>query len=1834
MSIGDSKGKGKANEVVATDFAHPEALSTGKISRPQTQEEWHDFVTKYSLGEYNNCDFTDDEPSSSSSPPKPSRFPSDETRVTAGTTGTTNSTTITPDAFASSSTSVSRQPSPLSSNPAHLPSRQNSATPVRDPSEDEPHDFHPDTSYAGPSNQDPEIPNIDQEEAISSSASPSTSKRKPKQKEGGEKGKSYKDQESMTIENMRQLGLEQQEDRVRERDTAGLTRDRDDESGKGSVKGKGGKGRRRHRDHAELASVARSAVPADSSEDEDSSRIKTRKRVPRRPRSRGSWSLRSRSPNNNSMVKRGTGPSLDNALLESGTNDSTSVSAVEADYDHGKERERVKEFFETNGYMPAPKQTPEAARRRLRVIRRLGLEDIDPFHRETLDRFTRLASTVFKTKSALISIITKDRQMFLSEIGMGRKWTDLDVSFCCHSIMSPGSGGQCMVVPDAGKDWRFKKNPLVNEGQGPVQFYAGAPLKVGSGNRSTIIGSLCVLDSKPRDFNDDDRKLLADLADCVVSELELIYSQQASIESAKLHQISVDFLRRSLKHRPNEQAGQSRTTGRTATGTGTGTGSGGTGTEKGTATSSNSSVTGKRVSGADQNQDQNDVDIYDEACREIRNALDAYAVAVVDLSQFHLFYPTYQNSSTGGGSSTRGGSSTLHTKSQHTSTTGQSSFAAGTGSTASSTARGLGSVAEDDQDAYSKPVNPKRARQTYAVTDPLAPSRTPQVLFIPSRRRSDPTNKYSYTGDSEPGLSDNLAVLGYSCSEDNFAFNFTSSPAARKIISDFIASNVKTRKVWYTRDDSEGIAQSITHLMPPGTETSMAMPIFGFDGQVAFAVVACWTDPLYTYPAGAMQFVETIAGSLLASVMKERLHRAERAQLNFAAAASHELRTPLHQINAAASLLRMALHGVLDVDQEGGLNTHDIQQGEVTLKVSQDDRIEALTQLEIIEANGLSLGGILENIIDTLDIGKMASKIEQVQTNPDGTVIPPDLLRPRDKADITDFTEALENVVDEAMRMEAKTRKIATGSGLEDVEVILEVLPRNRGGWKMTTDPGPLSRALSKIVHNAVKFTEKGHVHITVQDVSRDVALPGGYDNSIKISTVSIEVKDTGRGMSSDFLDQEILRPFAKEDAFTPGSGLGLGLAQRMIELLGGKLAIASTLGKGTLVHIEIPLHLLNEDNDSDQDVMASGNENTSDTGAGNNIDPIRQDGIFLIGWTESKSPSLRRVGKSLARQLKLNFCRVVSEINYASLIVIPEGGVSEVKLAELCKAARPTVQVIIIGKNHSMGALAPALGPATSQEHAHAVNTSQHLETEAKKHGYSHGHHHHHHPHYSNHTGSSSFSSLELDAKTNAAIEYLKTVPTIYLNRPLQPSLINRIMRPADLPPPMREIYKSDVVGGEKAKEEAEAENANIASGNAGGNTTGEPDVVERDYAETSKMSREDQDLLYSQPNTVEQDAVTPPPRRGSSTRIDVNSGSISPKSSSVTLRHDPHSHHSHHHSHHHHHQQRQYPRDGGDTSESSADVMIGNDHSGGTTTESSLISERGYQASINSDSSMVSETSDSGGLPLPPRFREMRSGSDHTVKGMNVQNSDESSLKVLVVEDNAVNRKILTTMLKRTSCQFAEAADGVEAVDRFNSFHPDLVLLDITMPRKDGFAAAAEMRHLEATLPADSPVPLEEVMKALAVAPSLASDDIQAQPSAATTSTSQKSTPTPTASAASASAGSAEGGVITPLLSPSSSAGPLSPTGSQSGYNAHNPPRRAKIIAVTAMSAEHQRRKGLIESGIDMWMVKPIAMRELRGIVEKMKEEKMGWSNGSNTNSISGGSELARSDAGSTRT
>ena len=70
------------------------------------------------------------------------------------------------------------------------------------------------------------------------------------------------------------------------------------------------------------------------------------------------------------------------------------------------------------------------------------------------------------------------------------------------------------------------------------------------------------------------------------------------------------------------------------------------------------------------------------------------------------------------------------------------------------------------------------------------------------------------------------------------------------------------------------------------------------------------------------------------------------------------------------------------------------------------------------------------------------------------------------------------------------------------------------------------------------------------------------------------------------------------------------------------------------------------------------------------------------------------------------------------------------------------------------------------------------------------------------------------------------------------------------------------------------------------------------------------------------------------------------------------------------------------------------------------------------------------------------------------------ESTPKVLVADDNAVDRKVLSTIVSRAGYEVVQAVDGNDALVKFNEEHPDLVLLDALMPGKDGFEVAQEIR------------------------------------------------------------------------------------------------------------------------------------------------------------------------------
>jgi signal transduction histidine kinase/ActR/RegA family two-component response regulator len=150
---------------------------------------------------------------------------------------------------------------------------------------------------------------------------------------------------------------------------------------------------------------------------------------------------------------------------------------------------------------------------RVALLRSLGVLDTPP--EPDYDELTRLAAQICQVPIALISLVDADRQWFKSKIGLSGTETSRQISFCAHAINEPSR--DVFVVPDARLDARFSDNPSVL-GDPNIRFYAGTPLVTHDG---WVLGTLCVIDHKPRELTPEQLQALTTLRRPVVNALEL-----------------------------------------------------------------------------------------------------------------------------------------------------------------------------------------------------------------------------------------------------------------------------------------------------------------------------------------------------------------------------------------------------------------------------------------------------------------------------------------------------------------------------------------------------------------------------------------------------------------------------------------------------------------------------------------------------------------------------------------------------------------------------------------------------------------------------------------------------------------------------------------------------------------------------------------------------------------------------------------------------------------------------------------------------------------------------------------------------------------------------------------------------------------------------------------------------------------------------------------------------------------------------------------------------------------------------------------------------------------
>ena len=148
----------------------------------------------------------------------------------------------------------------------------------------------------------------------------------------------------------------------------------------------------------------------------------------------------------------------------------------------------------------ASKPVNEASR--IAILKSLSI--LDSERGPGFDNLVSLTKQLFDVPMVAVSLVDEDRQWFKSRIGLGVCETHRDVSFCAHIVEDP----QTMVVEDAMLDDRFFDNPLVTE-EPFIRFYAGSPLRP---TGDEVLGSLCIMDTRPRELSNAQRLILDQLA--------------------------------------------------------------------------------------------------------------------------------------------------------------------------------------------------------------------------------------------------------------------------------------------------------------------------------------------------------------------------------------------------------------------------------------------------------------------------------------------------------------------------------------------------------------------------------------------------------------------------------------------------------------------------------------------------------------------------------------------------------------------------------------------------------------------------------------------------------------------------------------------------------------------------------------------------------------------------------------------------------------------------------------------------------------------------------------------------------------------------------------------------------------------------------------------------------------------------------------------------------------------------------------------------------------------------------------------------------------------------
>ncbi|KAE8344816.1 hypothetical protein BDV24DRAFT_148672 [Aspergillus arachidicola] len=335
----------------------------------------------------------------------------------------------------------------------------------------------------------------------------------------------------------------------------------------------------------------------------------------------------------------------------------------------------------------------------------------------------------------------------------------------------------------------------------------------------------------------------------------------------------------------------------------------------------------------------------------------------------------------------------------------------------------------------------------------------------------------------------------------------------------------------------------------PDSKSLIFLPLWNWDKSRWLAGAIVWmNDKQLSLGADDLCYLRAFGDTIVAKFSQLGWRAMTKSKSDLLSSVSHELRSPLHGMLASAELLQTT-----------------------SLEPAQRD------MLTMVETCGLTLLDTMNYLLDFTKINNLThihnageiseSAYDNLTTDFDlGTLI----------EDVSETLYAGHRSLINAAKIAG--RYLPSGAGVgnrsigtevkqldnpDDLSVVVRI--EEQKSWSIHSLSGGWRRVVMNLLGNSFKFTRSGLIEISL---SKEVEGVGDQ----KTTLAHLSIKDTGCGISKEFLEHQLYKPFAQEDVLTEGCGLGLPIVQQIVTYLGGYVEVHSDVGVGTQVDVYVPI--------------------------------------------------------------------------------------------------------------------------------------------------------------------------------------------------------------------------------------------------------------------------------------------------------------------------------------------------------------------------------------------------------------------------------------------------------------------------------------------------------------------------------------------------------------------------------------------------------------------------------------------------------------------------------------